>query len=333
MASAVTQVLQDVTRMVRRHRMLEPGSTMVVAVSGGPDSLCLLHATVRLRRLLHVEPVCFHFDHRLRPGSETDVTYVRGQARKLGVPFVLREARSGPPRGASVEAWARTVRYEALAAVAEQHGGVAAVGHTADDQAETVLMALLRGGGLDAVSAMKPVTRPVVRPLLETTREQTEAFCRALRLRPRRDPMNEDRAYLRVGVRDGVIPLLEERLGRNVRRSLARSAALLERDAGFLEGLAAGATSEIVAGRDDGTVELRAEALRDLPEALSTRVVRTALLEMGLAPTAADINSILALSESRPGSRVSLGKGLLAQRGREYVRVSRPSPHVTVARS
>ena len=333
MGSSVTRVLQDVTRMIRRHRMLEPGSTVVVAVSGGPDSLCLLHAMVRLQRLLRVEPVCFHFDHHLRPGSASDAAYVRGQARKLGVPFVLREAHSTPNRGASVEAWARTVRYEALAAAAEEQGGVAAVGHTADDQAETVLLALLRGGGLDAVSAMKPVTRPVVRPLLETTREQTEAFCRALRLRPRRDPMNEDPAYLRVGIRDGVIPLLEERLGRNVRSSLARSAALLERDAGFLEGLAAEATSEVMAGRKDGTVELHAKALRDLPEALSTRVVRTALLEAGLAPAAAHIQSVLTLSTSRPGSRVLLGKGLLAERGREYVRLSRPSPHQTVARS
>jgi len=181
---------------------------------------------------------------------------------------------------------------------------------------------------------MKPVTRPVVRPLLETTREQTEAFCRALRLRPRRDPMNEDPAYLRVGIRDGVIPLLEERLGRNVRSSLARSAALLERDAGFLEGLAAEATSEVMAGRKDGTVELRAKALRDLPEALSTagrsnRVARGGTGPGGRPhPERPDAVDVSARVEGFARERACSPNG-----AGSMFRLSRPSPHQTVARS
>src|SRR5207244_960416 len=142
--------------------------------------------------------------------------------------FVLREARSRPARGQSVEAWARTVRYEALTAVVEERGGgVAAVGHTADDQAETILMALLQGSGLEAMAGMRPVDRPLVRPLLEITRTETEAFCRSLGLRPRRDPMNRDPARTRVSIRTGLLPAAETALGRNVRAAIARAGAHL----------------------------------------------------------------------------------------------------------
>jgi tRNA(Ile)-lysidine synthase len=306
--------------------MFAPGSRVLVAVSGGPDSVCLLHSLVRLRRLLKIDPVCFHFDHRLREGSEADAAYVRGQAKRLGVPFVLRRATSGPARGESVEAWARTARYRALTfALEELGGGVAAVGHTADDQAETLLLALLRGGGLEAVSAMKPVSGPVVRPLLETTREETEAFCRALGLRPRRDPMNEDPGFMRVAVRTRVIPQLERSLGRNLRATLARTAALLRRDAELLDQLAGAARLEVMAEEGPGVALLRAEPLGGLASPIAGRIVRRALLDLGALPEAGHVDAVVALASARPGRSIRLPGGLIARREREYVRVSRPS--------
>jgi tRNA(Ile)-lysidine synthase len=322
--------------------MFDPPGTVVVAVSGGPDSLCLLHSLVRLRRMFRVETVCFHFDHRLREGSEKDAAYVHRQAARLGVPFVLRVARSRPARGESVEAWARTVRYEALTAVVEElGGGVAAVGHTADDQAETILMALLQGSGLEGLAGMRPVSRPIVRPLLETTREQTEAFCRSLGLRPRRDPMNEDRARLRVSVRTQLLPKMEKAVGRNVREAIARTGAHLRRDADLLESmtaaLAAGTGSGPPPGwrqvrrrsigrpTDDG-FELRIEPLRVFPPSIAWRVVRMVLYRLGLRPETAHIDAVISLLEARPGTRVDLPGALLAKRERGYVRLSRPSP-------
>ena len=305
--------------------MFEPDTRVVAAVSGGPDSLCLLHALWRLRRLLKVDLACFHFDHRLRPESPADARYVARQARTLGVPFILRSAETKPPRGASVEAWARTERYGALAAVLEElGGGVAAVGHTADDQAETVLLSLLRGGGLEAVSGMAPVVRPIVRPLIEIEREQTVAFCRAIGLRPRRDPMNEDPAYMRVGVRRRVIPALERALGRNIRSTLVRTAALLREDADLLHELAARAAVD-VATRDGQDTLLRVAPLRDLPKPLASRIVRAELLAFSSVPETAHLEAVLSLAAGRPGQRISLPKGLLAKREREYVRLSRPS--------
>jgi tRNA(Ile)-lysidine synthase len=322
----VARVLRTITATARKHRMFDPGGRVMVAVSGGPDSICLLHSMVRLRRLFDVGVMCFHFDHRIRPGSERDAAYVRGQSAKLGVPFVLREARSKPRRGESVEAWARTVRYEAFGAVLEElGGGVGAVAHTADDQAETVLLAAVRGGGLEALAGMRPVTRPIVRPLLEVTRSETVAFCRSLRLRPRKDPMNEDTAYLRVALRKDVIPLMERRLGRGILRSLVRTATLLQDDAELLDELATEASAAVVIA-DESESRFQVATLRRLPRPVASRVVRRELESFELVPEAAHVDAILDLASGRPGRRTDLPNGLSARRDREYVRLIRPSP-------
>jgi tRNA(Ile)-lysidine synthase len=320
----VARVLQRVTAAVRRHQLFEPGQTVVVACSGGPDSICLLHALWRLRRLLRIDLVCFHFDHRLREGSDRDVGYVRRQAAGLGVPFAMRTAESKPARGQSVEAWARTVRYRSLEEVMEERGAaVAAVGHTLDDQAETVLMAALRGGGTEALAAMRPRSDRIVRPLLEVRREETVAFCRALSLRPRRDPMNDDPSYLRVALRRNVIPAMERALGRGVREPLARTAALLRSDADWLEAIAAGAYADVASPPDDGEVRLRAADLTELPDAIASRVVRIAVRTLGAEPDASHVEAVRSLAAGRPGRRASLPGGLVSRRERGYVRVFR----------
>jgi tRNA(Ile)-lysidine synthase len=304
--------------------MFDGASLVIVACSGGPDSICLLHAMTRLRRLFHLDVACFHFDHRLRKGSERDVSYVQGQAERLTVPFYVRRAETRPGRGQSVEAWARTERYGALLELVDELGGLVATGHTADDQAETVLLALLRGGGLDALTGMRPVARPVVRPLLDTTREETEAFCRALRLRPRRDPMNDDPTFMRVAVRKRVIPELERAVGRGVRSTLVRSADLLRSDADLLDRLGEEAFQQAVS-TDQGEPALRSYALQSLPASIAGRVIRLALLELGLVGEASHVAAILDLASGRRGRRVFLPGGLRARSDGEYVRLSRPS--------
>jgi tRNA(Ile)-lysidine synthase len=305
--------------------MFQPDGTVVVAVSGGADSICLLHSLVRLRRLLRLDIVCFHFDHQLRSDSARDAAYVRRQARQLGVQFVVRTAESKPRRGDSVEAWARGARYDALVSVAEEFGAEAAVAHTADDQAETVLLALLRGGGLEAVAAMRPVSRPIVRPLLEVTRAETTAFCSSLRLRPRQDPMNDDPRFMRAALRRRGIPALEKAVGRGIRDSLVRSASLLRADADFLEELTKAAEAEVIDTRGEVAL-LRADVLARLPAPVGSRVVKLALFGQGMVPEAPHVEAVLALASARPGASVNLPGALNAKRERGYVRLSRSSP-------
>ena len=322
---AVARVLERAIATARAHAMFEPGDTVLVAVSGGPDSLALLHTLVRVRRLLRIRGlVGFHLDHRLRDGSDREAARVRRAVERLGVPFVLRAARSRPRPGDSVEAWARTERYASFAEVRDEVGArVAAVGHTADDQAETVLMALVRGGGLEALAGMRPVTRgtAIVRPLLEVTRQETEAFCRSLRLRPARDPMNEDRTLLRAAIRHDALPALEASTGRGVRPAFTRTAALLRDDADLLAAMADRAYEQ-VAHRAAGGLALRADAMAALPRPIAARVVRRALLTVGVVAEEAHVAAVLGLLDRPPGRRLALPDRVVVRREREYVRVS-----------
>ncbi|HZD17973.1 MAG TPA: tRNA lysidine(34) synthetase TilS [Actinomycetota bacterium] len=327
---AVARVLERVTGTVRRHELLLPGETVVVAVSGGPDSVCLLHALVDLRRLLRVRLEVFHMDHGLRAGSDADAAYVRRTAERLRLPFRLSRAQGGPTPGASVEDWARQVRYRALAlAMRDAGASKGATAHTLDDQAETVILGLLRGGGLDALAGIPPVHGDVVRPLLEVTRDEVEAFYRAKHLRPRTDPTNRDTRLLRNAVRLKAMPALRRAAGREIRTTIARTAAVLRRDADLLRRLATEAAVELVEETPDGARVL-ATALASLPTAIGARVLREAAYRSGVVPTAGDLDALLDLARGRPGRRRDLTAGSTASRDREYVSFSRASPESRV---
>ncbi|MBI3648019.1 MAG: tRNA lysidine(34) synthetase TilS [Actinobacteria bacterium] len=322
---AVARVLEQVTATIREHDMFRPGDLVLVSVSGGPDSVCLLYALWYLRRLFRIRLAVFHFDHRLRPDSGDDAEYVRRLCVRLKVPFHLVEAASSPRRGQSVEAWAHLERKRASAAVGNELGSsVRAIAHTLDDQAETVLMAVITGSGLDAVAGLRPAGGREVRPLLGVTRSQVEAFCRALRLRPRRDPTNRDPDLLRNAIRLKGIPALERATGRSLREPIARTGSNLREDAVELSRQA-----EEYAGRwlprasASGDARLPARELSALPRAVAARVVRRALAPSGRS-SSPEIEAVLDLASGRPGRRLDLSGGLKAWRDREYVHVSYP---------
>ncbi|HEU4355167.1 MAG TPA: tRNA lysidine(34) synthetase TilS [Actinomycetota bacterium] len=327
---AVARVLERVTATVRDHDLVLPGQTVLVGVSGGPDSVCLLHALHALRRLLRVRLEVVHVDHRLREDSAADAGYVRRQCDRLKVPFHLRVAEGRPERGESVEAWGRAQRHRAFDEIRRETGaGRVALAHTLDDQAETVLLAALTGRGLEAVSGMKPMAGPFVRPLLEVTRTEVEACCRALHLRPRMDPTNADPRVLRNALRLRGIPALERALRRPVRAPLAQTAALLRDDADELAHRALAAFDDVVEETPDG-VDLRATRLVALPRAVASRVVRLALLRCNAIAAREDVDAVLDLAAGRSGRRRDLSRGLNAERGPEYVGLSRSSPESRV---
>lgn len=323
---AVARVLERVTATAREHDMFLPGDTVLVAVSGGPDSMCLLHSLVLLRRLLRVKLGVFHFDHRLRADSGKDAAYVSRAAAKMKLPFHLVEADAGPARGQSVEDWAHQARLAAMGHVLRESGAQRmAVAHTVNDQAETVLIGLIRGGGPDAVAGIRPVLGPFVQPLIDVTREEVEAFCRGLRLRPRRDPSNADTRLLRNALRHKGIPSLERAVRREIVTPLARSAGLLREDAEELRAQAAPHVNELIEETAEGAL-LPAHDLNALPRALASRVAGQALFRCGVSPTAEAVGAVVDLAAGRPGRRRDLPEGLKASRDKEYVRLSRSSP-------
>jgi tRNA(Ile)-lysidine synthase len=327
---AVARVLTQATATMRAHRMVEPGELVLVAVSGGPDSVCLLYTLHGLRRLFRMKLAVFHFDHRLREDSAADAAYVRRLAERLSVPFHLRVAAGAPSKGESVEAWATGNRSNAGNDVRREIGAPAiAEGHTLDDQAETVLLNLVRGTGIEGLAGIEPggPLDRVIQPLLEVTRADVEAFCRALHLRPRRDPMNEDRRYLRAAVRHDVLPMLERATGRGVREPIVRTADTIRRDRDELRERTVQLHKQLVDERD-GAVRFDAAGLTALSEPVAARLIRFAAYQVlsidAPAPwTKAGIEAILDLAGGRPGRRRDLSDGRVALRDRTHVVVTR----------
>jgi tRNA(Ile)-lysidine synthase len=332
---AVARVLERVTKTAREHEMFRPGDLVLVSCSGGPDSVCLLYSLWHLRRLFKIRLAVFHFDHKLRPDSAKDAAYVRRLAERLRIPFHLGTAEDEPKKGRSVEAWATVARRNASVQVRNDIGAWAnAEGHTLDDQAETVLLNLIRGSGLEGLTGIDPGRRPhsrLVQPLIDVERAEVEAFCRALHLRPRRDPMNEDRRYLRAAIRHEVLPVLERGTGRGVMGSIARTAELLRRDRDELFAATSRAYVDVVEGERGSDVRIDVSKLRELSDPVASRVIRLAAYNLlstdWAAPWTKDaIEAVLDLARGRPGRQRDLPGGLKAVRQKEYVRVSRASP-------
>lgn len=280
-------MLHRLRQTIQQHDLIRGGAPVLAAVSGGADSLALLH----LLHELGVPLICAHFDHQLRPGSEQEADLVRGAARSLGVGFVPGAGDVAAYRrahGLSPEEAARHLRYRFLFETARRHGAQAvAAGHTADDQAETVLLHLLRGAGLAGLKGMSPRTilpafdaqMPLIRPLLAIWRAETEAFCRERGLQPVDDPSNRDTTLFRNRLRHAVIPLLERHSPR-LRANLLKTARTLAADETVLQGVTEAAWGTVLREAGDGFVGLGRRAFLAQPEGVQARLVRRAAAQL-----------------------------------------------------
>ena len=271
-----------------------PGTPLRCAVSGGADSLAL--AVLGVAAGCDVEVI--HVDHGLRPESPLEADVVVDAARRLGVP--VRVEQVVVPPGPNLEARARDARRAVL-------GPGVATGHTADDQAETMLLHLLRGAGLAGMAAMRP---GVDHPLLGLRRADTEAVCAAVGLDPVLDPSNDDPAFTRNRVRHEVLPLLADVAGRDVVPLLARSASLARDALGVLDAEA----DRLIPDPTDVT------ALRDAPPALAAVAVHRWLAGCapdGYAPDAASVARVLEVAGGmRRATEVSGGLRVTRRQGR-----------------
>jgi tRNA(Ile)-lysidine synthase len=274
---------------------------VVVGCSGGADSTALLALAVDAG----LAPVAVHVDHGLRVDSAAEADVVAAVAERLGAGF--RSMRVSLDPGPNLEARARDARYDALEAarVAEDASAVL-VGHTADDQAETVLLNVLRGAAAAGLAGMAATRGTITRPLLSWRRADTRALCEARGLPVLDDPMNSDATFRRVAIRREVLPLLERLAGRDLTPVLVRQAQLLREESVFLDELAIAAWP----GPDGRT---HAASLRALPPVLARRALRCWL---GAPPPSADeIARVLAVADGRARA-VELAGGRAVHRTR-----------------
>ncbi len=289
-----------VAGLLERCTFPEPGTGLTCGVSGGADSLALLVLAVAAGCVV----TAVHVDHGLRPGSHTEADVVSAAARRFGAGSRCErvEVEDGP----NLEARARDARRRVL-------GPTAATGHTADDQAETVLANLLRGAGVTGLAAMRAGP---THPLLALRRSETEALCGRLGLMPVQDPSNDDPRFVRNRVRHELLPLCSGIAGRDVVPVLARQAAVLAGDSDLLDAMS-------------GLVDpLDARALSGSPEAVARRSIRDWLTGEGpYPPPAAAVERVLEVARGRRrATEVPGGRRVARSHGRLSVAEGPPDP-------
>jgi len=272
----MTSALLDLRNAVRPFlENLTAGDSAIVAVSGGADSLALAYALIKEAPNLAITLIAVTVDHQLQTGSGEQAKKVQEQLKSMGYQEVIVEKVSVVEKS-GVEADARTARYAALDSIAHAFGASQIfLGHTRDDQAETVLLGLARGSGTRSLSGMATVNGKYARPFLQLTRSQTVAACDEAAITPWNDPHNANEKFSRVRVRNKVMPVMEDEIGPGIAAALARSAAILRDDADALDEMAQAVISRV------DLSDLDCAALAELPRAIRSRILRAAIYAAG----------------------------------------------------
>ncbi|HUR87306.1 MAG TPA: tRNA lysidine(34) synthetase TilS [Solirubrobacteraceae bacterium] len=296
----------DLLERVRATGLLAPGAPVVVLLSGGRDSVCLLDVAARLAGPGAV--AALHVDYGLRAESAQDAEHCRALCDGLGVSIEVRTA-TRPGGAGNLQAWARDVRLGAAAALAATRAAVVATGHTASDQAETILYRLAASPGRRALLGMSERDGVIVRPLLRVTREETTAHCTARGLAWREDASNEDLAYARNRARADLVPALRA-LHPAAEDNVVRTAQLLREEAAVLD--------EVVATALAGRHEIEVAHLAALPPALARLVLRRLAEDVAgrlCARAPARLADVLALGDGAldlgDGARAVVAGGVL----------------------
>jgi tRNA(Ile)-lysidine synthase len=323
-ARSQTTPQQRVLRFIKEEHLISRRQKLVVAVSGGPDSVCLLHIMVKLQKELDIKLHVAHLNHQLRGAdSEADARYVAELAHSLDIPATVErhDVKSHRSRRhISLEEAAREVRYTFLAQVTRAVGAErVAVGHTADDHVETILMHLIRGSGTRGLKGLQPLSRwqssgeslSVIRPLLPLSREETAAYCQQYRLSPCIDKTNTSMVPFRNRIRHELLPQLQS-YNPQVAEALLRTARIAADELDFIDKEVARVWPRIVRKQENAVVLDRQSFLR-LPPALKRHLLRYAIEELlgNLKDIEArHIEEVMAILSKPAGKKLCLPDGL-----------------------
>ncbi len=304
-------MIKKIEHTIKKYHLLEQGDTVVVALSGGADSCALMWCLVRLSDEYGLKLIAAHFNHGLRQEqSDEDEIFCRSLAQKFGVDFLTQKMPDPSiPRGMSPEDYYRRERYRFLDRVAADRGAnKIAMGHHLQDQAETVLLNILRGSGLDGLKGFLPMRdRKYIRPLIDVTRQDIIASLKEAGVDFREDSTNSSHVYLRNRLRGDLIPLLQKKYNPRIEQNLARMAEIVRRDDDWISGHVDLILTSPRIQYQQNQASFSAEYFKSLHEALGFRLVK-ALLE-GLSPegrgfSSSHIQAVVDLVISSPSGKI-----------------------------
>ena len=329
--------VRQMHRFITKHKLILGGEIVLVAVSGGADSLALLYALHTLRQQLRCHLHVVHLNHRLRPEADTDAAFVRQHAEHLNLPCTTKEVdvfRLAEQWKLSLETTGRRARYQFYDSVcSETDATKVALGHQQDDIAETVLMNLIRGSGTDGLKGIIPVRdMKFIRPLIEFTRQQIEAFLTSIDVVPQHDATNTDTRYLRNRIRHELIPRLENNYNPNIKAALNRTADILGTESEYIDTIARTAFEACQIQTRQETIILDREKFRQHHLALQRRILRQSISKMLGARNDlyfAHCNAMLNLIEGdAPNAVLPLPNGLQFRRAYQQIVFERKTTEI-----
>lgn len=319
--SVIVKLQQKVLNAIKANRLTEPGDVVVVGVSGGPDSVCLLHILRALSEHLRIKLHAIHVNHMLRPEeAPIDEAYTEALCRRMDIPLMtihINVAAMAKELGMSVEEAGREARYREFEKYAGEIGAAKiAVAHNRNDQAETVMMHIIRGAGTAGLAGMEYKRGAVIRPLLQVSRREIEQYCEAAELSPRTDSSNLKTDFTRNKIRLELFPFIKKKFGTDMAESLCRLSMHAAEDSEYLESCALHAYHACREESGGGMAGMKLEQLQKLHPAILHRVLKQAVMEA--AGNAKGIGSIhyRALSglvkKGRTGLKAELPGGIQA---------------------
>jgi tRNA(Ile)-lysidine synthase len=326
-----------VERLILAHGLLEKTESVIVAVSGGPDSIALLHLLYRINRQARL--IAVYVNHGLRPQEiDNEIRLIERVCNRLNIPFESTGVDVQTERelnGTSLEEAARTLRYKALEAIRRHHGATAiAVAHTADDQAEELLIRLIRGTGRKGLSGMALRRESIIRPLLQEKKQTLIDYLEATGLPFCLDSSNQQRLFLRNRVRLDLLPYLERNFNSAIRRNLLQTVEILRDEEELLEQLTEDVCKNIIETKKDPstdvgscpeTIRIKTRSFLDCHPALQRRVLERVCWMMQTRPGFRQVEQIRHIAlEGRNGAETHLGHGLRVWKMNEEMLFSHP---------
>ena len=228
---------EKILKTIKKYNLISNGDKIVVAVSGGPDSMCLLNILKNLRQKFNIELFVAHINHMIREEADSETEYVKNYCEKNNIKCFIKRANvleMAKEQKKGTEEMGRIVRYDFFEYVAnEVSADKIAIAHTENDNVETILMNLMRGASLEGLKGIEPIRGKYIRPLIECNREEIEKYCEINKLDPKFDKTNNDNTYTRNKIRNLLIPYIKKEFNPNIIETLNRLAVLARQDATY----------------------------------------------------------------------------------------------------
>lgn len=325
-------IYDKVRHTVLENKLIDKNDSIVVALSGGPDSVCLLHILKRLSEEMDLKVYAAHINHQIRGlDAHLDALYVSNLCEKMEIPCFIRSIDVPEycrENKLGIEDGARKLRYEVFEEIKNRLDiDKVAIGHNQNDQAETILMRIMRGTGLHGLRGIEYKREDnIIRPILDLTRDEIERYCEENNLNPRIDSTNLEDIYSRNKIRLRILPYMRDEFNTNVIEAIVRMSANLKVDSDFIQGVVSKAYEESIKKYEDG-VYIFVESIKPMHEAIKSRIVMQAIKDVAGSTNLIDkkhIEEVLKLSfDEKNGKKINLPKGLFAYRFPDYILITK----------